>query len=392
MLGGRKRLNYSQDETSEMQGTSFTPELSVSELTEYIDYTKYTDDLASVNGSLTAEEIDTLGEVGNICMGAAATAMYRLLDHRVVITAPRVAVLPIDEMLARFPVPIVLVEVEYVEGITGRNMLLLEDSDAALITDILMGGEGVVEEPELTELHMSAMNEIMNQMIGSSATVLSQVVGLVVNISTPMSYHMRLADDITKLGNSDRVIVITFDMEIDSLLSSRLVQIMPYDVGRTLSETLTKNVMQNLTPPVPVPKPAPDFSSVRTTPPYVPPIKPPRPALSGFDRPVLPVPGDLVDVRPLHFQSFDENDKAAEASPSGIDSIFNIPLTVAAELGTTTKNLNEVLNFQPGVVFMLEKSAGDPVEILVNGKRIARGEVVIIDNNYGVRITELPEN
>ena len=386
-------MNYSQDETDEMRDESFTSEPSVSELTEYIDYTKYTDDLASVNKALTDEEIDTLGEVGNICMGAAATAMYRLLDHRVDITAPRVAVLPIDEMLARFPVPIVLVEVEYVEGIIGRNILLLDDSDAALITDILMGGEGVVEEPvELTELHMSAMNEIMNQMIGSSATVLSQVVGLVVNISTPMSYHMRLADDIAKLGNSDLVIVITFDMEIDSLLSSRLVQIMPYDVGRELSAMLTKNVMQNLTKPVPMPKPAPDFSSARTAPPYVPPKKPQRPALSGFDRPVLPVPGDLVDVRPLHFQSFDKNDKATETVPSGIDSIFNIPLTVAAELGTTTKNLNEVLNFQPGVVFMLEKSAGDPVEILVNGKRIARGEVVIIDDNYGVRITELPEN
>ena len=381
-----------------MQSDGYAQEPSVSNgadsdgITEYADFTMYTDDLASVNGSLTDEEIDTLGEVGNICMGAAATAMYRLIDRRVEITAPRVAVLPIDEMLARFPVPIVLVEVDYVEGLYGRNILLLEESDAAMLTDILMGGEGVVEEPiELGELHMSAINEIMNQMIGSSATVLSQLVGLVVNISTPMSYHMNLKDDISKLGTSDVAVVITFDMIIDGLLSSRLVQIMPYDVGCSLSEMLAKSVMQSLsTPPVPMQKVGIDFSSPPPRSPYAPPLEKNRkPPPSGVNK---PIPGDLVDVRPMRFPSFDNLEKPFDAPPSGINTIYNIPLTVAAELGTTTKKLSEVLEFQPGVVFTINKTAGDPVEILVNKKRIARGEVVIIDDNYGVRITELPEN
>ena len=388
----------SQKETDPMQDGVYEPVPSVSdpidtdEFVEYEDFTKYTDDLASVNGGLTAEEIDTLGEVGNICMGAAATAMYRLIDRRVEITAPRVAVLQVDELLLRFPLPVVLVEIDYIEGLRGRNILLLDEADAAMLTDILMGGEGIVEEPiELGELHMSAINEIMNQMIGSSATVLAQLIGHAVNISTPMSYHMYLSDDISKIGTADTAIVITFDMEIDGLLSSRLVQIMPYDVGCKLSEMLVESVMQTLsTPPIPANRSGIDFSAPSPKQPYVPPIEKNRkPPSVGVKK---PVPGDLVDVRPMRFPSFDNEEKPFDMPPNGIHTINNIPLTVAAELGTTTKKLSEVLDFRPGVIFTLNKTAGDPVEILVNKKRIARGEVVIIDDNYGVRITELPED
>ena len=398
----RKRLINSQDETEIVQGSGFEPEPSVSNSADPVefaandDFTQYTDDLASVNGKLNDEEIDTLGEVGNICMGAAATAMYRLLDRRVEITAPRVSVLQIDELLTRFPLPVVIVEVDYIEGLIGRNILLLDVADAAMLTDILMGGEVTAKDSvALSELHMSAINEIMNQMIGSSATVLSQLIGLAVSISTPVSYHMRLEDDISVLGANDLAIVITFDIEIDGLLSSRLVQIMPYDVGCALSEMLGEHVMQTLTtPPVqPVPRSVIDFSSPPPRLPYVPPLEPTRkPISSGMEKPVLPIQGDLVDVRPMQFTSFDNIEKPADAPPNSIDTIYDIPLTVAAVLGTTTKKLSEVLDFEPGVVFILEKTAGDPVEILVNKKRIARGEVVIIDDNYGVRITELPDD
>ncbi len=286
-----------------------------------------------------------------------------------------------------------VVEVEYIEGIIGKNLLLLKETDAAMITDVLLGGEGVAEEPVvLGELHMSAINEIMNQMIGSSATSLSQLLGVTVNISAPTSYRMMLKNDLTELDNDDLMIVITFDMEIESLLNSQLVQLMPYDLGRAMSAMLTTSNAPVPPPPPPPPRhqpsPAPQYQA---GPSFCPP-QPQPPACAGFARPAPPVPGDLVDVRPLHFQSFDEHETPQINESGGIDSICNIPLTVAAELGTASKNLSEVLEFQPGVVFMLEKPAGDPVEVLVNGKRIARGEVVIIDDNYGVRITELPEN
>ena len=389
-------MDFLQDEANDIHDGS-VPEPFVSDVMELTQHALPADEV------LSEVEIDTLGEVGNICMGAAATSMYRLIDRRVDITAPHVEVLTISDILTRFPVPIVLVEVEYVEGIMGRNMLLLDERDVALITDILIGEESgeIVSPVELTDLHMSAVNEIMNQMIGASATVLSQIVGNMVNISTPISYHMKLADDISKLGTSDIVIVTRFDMVIEGLLNSQLYQIMPYDIGRELSHMLTAALTQDHAPLSELPKPpkktvqpappAPPAKSV--SPPPLnpsPPIKPP--ARTAFERPVLPVPGDLVDVRPLHFQSFDESGKKQTAAQSGIDTIYNIPLTVAAELGTTTKNLSEVLDFEPGVVFILDKSAGDPVEILVNGKKIARGEVVIIDDNYGVRITELPDD
>ena len=238
-------MNILQDEANEILGAS-APEPSVSGTTEYTENPVFSEDM------LTDEEIDTLGEVGNICMGAAATSMFMLIDRRVDITAPRVEVLTISDMLARFPVPVVLVEVEYVEGIMGRNMLLLDEKDAALITNKLIGDSDSVEDPSaLTDLHMSAINEIMNQMIGASATVLSQIIGIMVNISTPVSYHMKLSDDISKLGNNDLVIVTTFEMEIEGLLNSQLVQIMPYDIGRELSHMLTAALTLE---PAPIPE------------------------------------------------------------------------------------------------------------------------------------------
>ena len=367
-------MNPSQDEINEMSGDSSITEPSISELMG-------SSDVPALEGdTLTAEEIDTLGEVGNICMGAVATTMYSLLDRRVKITTPRVSVLTLNEALQRFPAQLVVVEVEYVEGIMGRNMLLLEELDAALITDILMGGEGVVNQPvELSDLHMSAINEIMNQLTGSSATALSQLINDMVRISPPVSRRATLSETNTmSLERDDLVIIITFDMEIEDLLNSQLIQVMPYAVGRDLSQVLTTtNTLLSAPPPA---TDLPDISDFYTPTPQ---------AVMNFDKPAPSL--DLPE--PPHAPSKPSPEFAAAASSSylqdSLNLIHDIPVQVSVELGRTKKEISEILDFDSGTVIVLDKTAGDPVEIYVNRKLVASGEVVVIDENYGVRITAL---
>ena len=196
---------------------------------------------ADVQALLTDTEKDTLGEVGNICMGTAATTMYTLLGHRVDITTPRVSVYRPEDLLREYAAPYIAVEVQYTEGVLGNNLLLLREYDAAVITDLMMGGDGKVEMPiELSELHLSAISEVMNQMVGSSATSLSEMLHSVVNISPPTAQLVDLAatPSISTLDNIDIIIKISFQMEIEGLLNSELMQIMPLDFGKQLVQRL----------------------------------------------------------------------------------------------------------------------------------------------------------
>lgn len=356
--------------------------------------------------SLTLKEIDLLGEVGNICMGAVATTMYTLLDRRVNITTPRVSVHATEEVLREFQTPFVVVEVQYVEGIFGKNMLMLKEYDAALITDLLMGGEGNVTEPvELNELHMSAISEIMNQMIGASATALSKIVGHAVNISPPRSNHVSvLSDDSTEmLGEEDLVVKISFDMEIEGLLKSELLQLLPYDLSRELAKKLSDsqeadsaaNEALAAAALAQEPEPEPASAPMEQAPAVPQESQSPQaynPNIAGQEYPYPPPapdpqPGQLVDVRPMQFTSFDAN--APVTVRNEMDLVYDIPLTVSVELGKTKKDISEILEFGNGTVVVLEKLAGEHVEVLANGKLIAKGEVVVIDDNYGVRITEV---
>lgn len=338
---------------------------------------------AGMGGELTAVEIDTLGEVGNMCMGAMATTMYTLLDRRVEITTPRVEVHTTKDVLSMYQVPFVIVEVEYTKGIRGKNLLLLKEYDAALITDVLMGGEGVIEEPtELSELHMSAINEIMNQMIGASATALSQVIGDAVDISPPTSELMVLqSENGGMLGTDDLVIVINFDMKIEGLLRSQLVQLMPYAQGRELSAKLT-SANEAAAEPAAKPKPEPEQ-------PAAPKPQPVGPSLPSVPEEVTRPAEPVTSVNMPQYESFAPPSYSYSAAQDSMNLVYDIPVQVSVELGKTKKEISEILDFDTGTVVVLDKIAGDPVEILVNGKLVASGEVVVIDENYGVRITHL---
>jgi flagellar motor switch protein FliN/FliY len=294
--------------------------------------------------------------------------MYTLLDRRVEITTPKVKIHTLTELLSMYQVPFVVVEVEYVEGLQGKNLLLLKEYDAAIITDVLMGGSGSVEEPiELSELHMSAINEIMNQMIGSSATALAKIIGSAVNISTPNSRRMSLERDISVLGTDERVIVIEFTMEIEGLLNSSLIQILSLEQGKEMAALLLKaNEVANEAPGAPsVPAPAPVKQA---------PAPPPAPA---------------AEAAAVQYESFESPYATPLTSPDGLNMVYDIPVQVSVELGKTKKEISEILEFDRGTIVVLEKNAGDPVEVLVNGKLVASGEVVVIEENYGVRITRV---
>ena len=440
------------------------------------------DGLSSVpakEGMLTAEEIDILGEVGNISMGAVATTMYSLLDRRVSITTPRVSVFDAKDVLSMYRIPFVVATIEYVEGITGTNLLVLKIDDAALITDLLMGGDGVIEHPiELNEMHLSAMSEIMNQMMGASSTSLSKLLHVPINISPPSSTTVDVGFDVAGLlDNVDLVTKISFDMEIEGLLNSELIQLIPYELSRAHAKRFKEvglgeppggthepapSPAPAPAPPPPAPAPAPPPPAPAPAPAPPPPPPPPPPAPAPQERqapspypadpysqaqnapippgaydpyqqpypaapyqqapyspaapyppypqapyaPAAPYPaqpyayqpgqqspmpgvasGRLVDVHQMQFQSFDNQETVGQQK--GIDLVYNIPLQVSVELGKTRKEISEILEFSTGTIIVLDKVAGDPVEIVVNGKLIARGEVVVIDENYGVRITDI---
>ena len=393
-------------------------------------------DIPELEGMLTPEEVDILGEIGNISMGAVATTMYTLLDRRVDITTPRVRVFNAKDVLSIYKIPFVVATIEYTKGISGTNLLVLKIEDAALITDLLMGGDGTLEEPiELNEMHLSAMSEIMNQMMGASSTSLAKLLGTAIDIAPPKSSTVEAGFDVTSLlGEMEMVTKISFDMEIEGLLKSELIQLVPYDVSRQFAKQfMDAGVGETPSsagapaaaapppaaaapppaaaappptaaappppppdaaaapPPYPAPPPMADPYAQSPYPPqpYPPQAYPPQPYPPQYPQqyPVGGHGGRVVDVHPMQFQAFDAQGPSGE--PKSIDLVYNIPLQVSVELGRAKKEISEILEFNLGTIIVLDKIAGDPVEIVVNGKMIARGEVVVIDDNYGVRITDI---
>jgi flagellar motor switch protein FliN/FliY len=252
-------------------------------------------------------------------------------------------------------------------------MLILKEHDAALITDLLMGGDGHVEQPVvLDEMHMSAISEVMNQMMGASATALSNLLGESVNISTPITKSLSHDDDMSDFLEQEELIVkISFDMVIEGLLQSELLQLMPFGLAKSLSDHLMPGEEEPVAPPPPPPPPA-----AKSAPAPAPPPAPPAPA-------------PLVNVRTAHYTSFDEPEQPSAETVNGMQMIHDIPLRVTVELGRTSREISEILKFSMGTILVLDKTVGDPVEVFVNGKLLARGEVVVIEDSYGVRITEV---
>lgn len=338
-------------------------------------------------GMLTDIEKDMLGEIGNISMGSASTALYQIINQKVNITTPVVTITTLNEIKNVFDTPTVVLDVEYTKGIIGRNILIIQIQDAAVIANLMMGGDGKVETHELTELEISAVQEAMNQMIGSSATSMATMLNRTVDISPPVSKIWSdkselLSDNISE---DEPIVRVNFRMTIGDLVDSSIMQVLPIPTAKKIGDIMmgtdTEDEAQEaqVAPQpqvVPEPQVAPQPQPQVT---YQQPV---------YEQPIQPKPP--VEVHPAAFEPLTY--PSSTPPPENIDLILDVPLDISVVLGRTKKSIKDILALGTGSLIELEKLAEEPVEILVNGKKIAFGEVVVVDENFGVRITSIVSN
>ncbi len=437
----------------------------------------YVKDVAPTVGDeegLTDVEKDAIGEVANISMGSSATTLYSLVNRKVNITTPVVTLATWKTLLDTYEKPCVFIQIKYTQGLDGTNILVLKEHDVKVITDLMMGGDGTNTEGELGELHLSAISEAMNQMMGSAATSLSTLLQTVIDISPPESSLF----DLTEVKDGKEIspflggtfVKISFRMQIDDLVDSTIMQLYPIDFARKLVETFINTQMANIDE-VTEKKPAQPENDTDTT------AQIPAPGtdnqtqmnntnLNGMNQMgnmgmndmnqmnnmgmndmnqmnnmgmngmnqmgnmgmngmnqmgsmgmngmnqmgnmgmngmnqmgnmgmnsmnqmgMMGMPGQNVNVQPAQFQSF-SNDNMGTTGQENIGLIKDVPLEVTVELGRTTKSISDILDFSPGTIIELDRIAGEPIDVLVNGKFVAKGEVLVIEESFGVRITEI---
>lgn len=337
--------------------------------------------------ALSDVEKDALGELGNISMGSAATTLSILLGRKVQITVPRVEEITIAELRQQYPLPYLVIEVGYSAGLLGSNLLIIRESDACIIADLMMGGDGLNPPEHLNELYLSAVGEAMNQMMGATATSMSTMFNKKVDIKPPNVNVFNFSEPQRISSFEDEnvpVIKVAFRMEVEGLIDSELMQMISVESAQDMVKNVL-NSMQNSGPAAVEPAPRAQQTSAPPTPQASPASAPPQPAYSAPAP--QPKAHQNVTVQPVQFAPLAAN--ALMHSGANIDFIADVPLQVTVELGRTRKLIREILDLVPGAVVELDKLAGEPVDILVNGRLIAKGEVVVIDENFGVRVTDI---
>ena len=394
---------------------------------------------------LNPQEIDALGEIGNISMGTASTALFTLLGQKVMITTPNVEITTWGQLASAQKGFFVAVKTEFTHGLTGANLLILKEEDVKIITDLMMGGDGSNTEGVITDLHLSAISEAMNQMVGSSATSLASIINKRIEITPPKAFRTNLnKNDFSDFNETEKIVRISFKMEIGNLINSEIMQLLPIefaknmvvgllnmecdeepssatmssfdekpdlDYGKSQSIQQAAATSQPTAPQVyqqqwssqpqqmPQPQqgsydyltPNPMSDQSQPTGAYMPPNQqqPYQQQANPHNQLHMALGGQQgsVNIQPVQFQTFDEGRGSSQKENIGL--LLDVPLQVTVELGRTQKLIRDILEFAPGSIIELDKLAGEQVDILVNGKIIAKGEVVIIDESFGVRVTDI---
>ena len=348
---------------------------------------------------LDALEQDALGEIGNISFGSSATALSALLGQKVDITTPTISVVTKEELEKEFIHPYVAIKVGYTEGLSGVNLLVIKQSDAAIIADLMLGGDGLEPNNDLGEIHLSAVQEAMNQMMGSAATSMSTVFNKKVDISPPTIALMNVQADqgLEHIPSDELSIKVSFALKVGNLIDSNIMQLIPLEFGKNLVASLMGG------------GDAQDETAVAVAEESVPTLEKPQqpvaqssPQLShepqyGQEHYAQPAPQQQMPMRPqqpqVHVQQAQfanfESPSLNPAETNNLNMLLDIPLQVTVELGRTKRSVKEILEMSSGSIIELDKLAGEPVDILVNNRHIAKGEVVVIDENFGVRITDI---
>lgn len=383
---------------------------------------------------LTDEQKDAIGEISNISMGTAATTLSTLLNQVVNITTPQVTYMDWDSLSQAYDRPCVFLQISYTEGLDGKNVLVLKENDVKIITDLMMGGPGAYTDDPIGELHLSAIGEAMNQMMGSAATSMSSMLGRKIDISPPVANLIDLKmEDASAFGHvpdflKSEFVKVAFRMTIGDLIDSEIMQLYPADFAKDLYEVFMSETLDSLSgleneiredsvempvssqeskdPPTPMP-PAMEQPAMQA--PQGMPAGQPMQGMPGYGMPMggymqpmqpmpgygmpnmmgygMPMPQENVNVQPASFQPFTGN--AVAPGNENINLIMDVPLEVTVELGRTTKSIKDILEFTPGTIVELNKIAGEPIDVLVNGKYVAKGEVVVIEESFGIKITEI---
>lgn len=367
--------------------------------------------ISGQNETLTDEEKDAIGEISNISMGTAATTLSTLVNNKVVITTPVVSYSTMDELSNNYDRPCVFIQISYKEGLDGSNVLILKEADVKIITDLMMGNDGSNIEGELSELHLSAISEAMNQMMGSAATSISSMLEKKVDISPPSADLIDFNESVDSQIKADFLkhvfVVVSFKMEIGDLVDSQIMQLYPFDFARDLYNKFSGNgTDNNVETPPPAPQPQVQMQPQMQMQPQA------QQQVMGGDlmngqammnqqqMGQVPVGQPMmnqqqmgyvapnVNVQPAQFQPF-TNAINPLMQQENMNLIMDVPLEVTVELGRTNKTIKEILDFAPGTIIELTKLAGEPVDVLVNGKFVAKGEVIVIEDNFGIKVTEI---
>jgi flagellar motor switch protein FliN/FliY len=307
--------------------------------------------------TLTADEQDVLSEFGNINVGAASTALSELLDQRVIIDTPKIRYTTLGEIHKGFNAPYVLVEVQYTTGIEGNNLFILKAEDAAVIANIMMGGNGQNVSSDMDEYTLSAVAEAMNQMMGFSATALSEMFKQTIEISPPQVKLISITDVPTQLDMdlSEPMVTTSFNLKIGDLVESQIILIVSLEVAREHVRYLLEDTAKEL-------------ESIA--------LKAEKPR----EEELIPISKG---------RNASEDNSIHLGNSGNLNLIMDVPLRLSVLLGRTKRSIADILKLTHGSIVELERLENEPVDILVNDKLIARGEVVVVKEYFGVRITEI---
>ena len=363
---------------------------------------------------LNDAEKDAIGEVANISMGSSATTLYSLVNQKVNITTPQVELANWENVINNYERPCVFIQIQYTEGLDGTNILILKERDVMVITDLMMGGDGTNISGEIGELQLSAISEAMNQMMGAAATSLSTMINQKVDISPPQATLLDMInDDPSDIAEflMGTFVKISFKMQVGDLVDSTLMQLYPIDFAKALKDlVLTDAGAKEGAAPAPAPEPAPapaEAPAPAAPDPNMmaqpqmgmpqmgmPQMQMPQMGMPQMQTPPMGMPQMQMpqmmnmNIQPAQFQTF-AGGPGMMAGGENIGIIKDVPLEVTVELGRTAKPISDILEFAPGTIIELDKVAGEPVDVLVNGKFVAKGEVVVIEESFGVRVTEI---
>ncbi|MDR9791896.1 flagellar motor switch phosphatase FliY [Aeribacillus sp. FSL K6-2848] len=316
-------------------------------------------------------EKDTIGEIGNISFGSSATALSSLLNQKVEITTPSVSIINKQELAKEFPHPYVAIEVVFTEGLSGSNLLVIKQSDAAVIADLMIGGDGSNPD-ELGEIQLSAVQEAMNQMMGSASTSMSTVLNKKIDISPPRLelLNVKEGEGTDAIPDDELLVKVSFRLTVGNLIDSNIMQLLPLDFAKQLVVELMNKAGKEAS------------NNVQTEPEEVRENQQLHIEKSEKEK------AQPVEVKPVEFATFDEQTNQS-VDTHNLELLLDIPLNVTVELGRTKRSIKQILELSKGSIIELDKLAGEPVDIFINSKKVAKGEVVVIDENFGVRVTDI---